>query len=115
MPNTVPKSVTCRRCQDRPQFDTIGELRKHQWAAHPETYKKTIKAMIKSRHPLAVRKKIGEGVHRHYTARRVASVKLLGNGLLASDLLKELQGQQKFMNDVVALVSSLIAQHEANK
>ena len=108
--------IHCRLCDTRP-FRDISTLRKHQWAAHAELFAKTRKSLQSP----AVRKKRAAGL-RHAAARRKLSVVRLEevpkrpNGrMLASELLTQLQSQQRFLNDVVSLVSGIIAQHEGNK
>ena len=48
MPNKIPKILNCKRCPEGTSFDTISELRKHQWAVLVESFKNLRKAARKT-------------------------------------------------------------------
>lgn len=117
MPRGIPakSTVACRKCAGS-QFTSISELRRHQWERHPEMFHNLQKAAQKAlRHP-AVRKQRAEAVKRYHKARRKALLPLapaLNGDMRVSELLVELQSQQRFMNDVVALISGILARRAA--
>ena len=113
----------CKKC-DGLEFHSISELRKHQWSAHREQYAKVTtstarQAQLKKwREQSKARRDKAKALV--VNARQVVEAHRRGkNGyrapMLATDLLAQLQTQQKFVNDVVSLISGMIAQHEGNK
>lgn len=100
-------TVHCKKCGGR-AFKDISSLRKHQWADHRESFKNLI---------VAAHKVDRKAVYRQHKP-LVKLEPVAPNGkrpLLASELLAQLQSQQRFIGDVVSLISGLISQHEENK
>lgn len=94
--------VHCKKCERA--FNSISSLRKHQWDLHRESC-------------LGVR-----STTRAMTVRQAKALAKLdevpSNGrppLLASEVLAELQRQQKFIGDMAGVIAGLIAQHEGNR
>lgn len=102
MPPGFPlkKYFVCRKCEGS-KFKTFSDLRKHQWARHREVFAKL------DLQRTAIRKK----------SKRAALVPMvsLNGDMRVSDLLDELTVQQRFITDVVALVSSILERHQAKK
>lgn len=131
MPRGVPEKayLHCRKCEGS-KFASISELRKHQWAVHKETFANLAKALKAPRKTMRCTKcglKFkGQGpLQRHYWATHkdgaAHSVRELElpipvarhNGdMRVSDLLGELKGQQKFIDDVIALISGIVERHK---
>lgn len=103
--------VHCKKCGGI-GFQSMSALRKHQWKEHTETYD-NLRAAAKKIDRKAIAKAIKRRQHK-----ALAKLEVLTNGhgpLSAAQLLMKLQEQQKLINDVVSIVSGVIAQHEANK
>ena len=109
------KMLHCKKC-DGQAFRTISALRKHQWAKHAETFKNTLVAMTRAPKGAAAKRwKPKRGRPRKVLVKLQVSPNGQQPPLLARDLLAQLQTQQRFLNDVVSLVSGIVTQHEENK
>lgn len=141
MPRGIPGQpyLHCRKCEGL-KFATISELRKHQWAEHSETFANLRKA---AREVNKLPKKKGQfhcticgkrfdsqaNVQRHnwkaHREQRVsvrkakdlpAVARAHRNGdMKVADLLGELHHQQKFIDDVIALISGIVARHQETR
>lgn len=110
------KMLHCKKC-DGQAFRTISALRKHQWAKHAETFKNALVAMTRASKRAAAERQ--DKPKRGRPRKVLVKLQVSPNGqqppLLARDLLAQLQTQQRFLNDVVSLVSGIVTQHEENK
>lgn len=102
----------CKTCPEQ-EFEALSDLRKHQWAAHPERYKTV-------GFPTNKRPKPGTAAHKRWREsiskgrrRQKESVtdyvgKALTNGNMSVDeLLEEFETQRKFLDDVISLVTEI--------
>jgi hypothetical protein len=119
----------CKKCPTIPLFHSVSELRKHQWAAHADAYKK-VRKTLKSRHGAGLkpgtpehdawRAKISASRRaqhtsnsvRAYRAKAAELITASANGrMTVDDLLEEFQSQRKFLDDVISLISGMRGQH----
>lgn len=82
----------CAVCGKR--FDSMANVQRHNWKAHRST------RMV--------------AVRRRYSAQRqLPAVPLVHNGdMKVADLLAELRHQQKFIDDVISLISGIVTRHQ---
>ena len=81
--------IHCKSCPNE-TFHSIKELRKHQWAAHPEWYARLRKPKVKIAKQNSVRQYIGKAI--------------TNGNMTVDELLEEFKTQQKFLEDVIALI-----------
>lgn len=105
MPRGIPvRYLHCKKCEGK-KFKTISDLRRHQWAQHTETFD-NLKNASKTK---TLRKQLSVRQFKRAPPLRLAHV----NGdMRVSELLGELKGQQKFINDVVALIEHFMSKHQ---
>lgn len=137
MPRGIPNQpyLHCKKCEDL-EFASISELRKHQWETHPDTFAKTKKALTGgARLPkdgfwrctmcnrkfdsMSKMQKHRWKAHREELANGRAKLPAVplaavpANGdMRVSDLLIELKSQHKFIDDMIALISGIVARHQ---
>ena len=114
----------CRKCNDPTiVFGSVGYLRKHQWAAHRETYANTIMAArgnayakkkrgrppatteskLTRRHAWRKEKKMRES----HGLIKDALAKVRNGDMRISDVIDELSSQRKFLDDMISMLTEM--------
>jgi hypothetical protein len=105
----VPKGVynsakaNCRKCDPPVQFASLGELRKHQWAAHRESYANTIAAARKNGR--LAKGKVGRPAKRPVLS---TSANGVNRNMPISDVLDELKDQRKYLDDFISTIEEIM-------
>lgn len=113
----------CMSCGEAGIFNSITELRQHQWSAHRERFK-NLMASAKNRKYRKPGDKKTEAQRAKWREAKALERKLnpkeavrkfLANGsppdMSVAELLDTLLDQKKFIDDVIALISSLQSSH----
>lgn len=118
MPTGIPrKYLHCRKCEGS-KFETVSDLRTHQWSVHPETFDALRFAAKKVNQDPAIQARKKAKMRAYYRKLKkkralikapvVKLIKETANGdMRVSDLLTELKRQQKFISDMVSLIESM--------